>query len=67
MQVGPKGGYFAIDSLTEFLQDKEPAVVHCQELRTPRYRVARFKKSFTRANEGYAVYTSVADGYDTVA
>eukprot|EP00961_Rhodomonas_salina_P046652 626245-Rhodomonas_salina.1 len=69
IQVRPKGGYFStsIDSLTAFLHDREPAVAHCQELQTPWCCVAQFKKGITHANKGYAVYTNVAKGYDTVA
>ena len=51
LQVGPKGGYFSIDSLTEFLQAREPAVAHCQELRTPRHKIARLKKNLLKLNE----------------
>eukprot|EP00961_Rhodomonas_salina_P221821 2999530-Rhodomonas_salina.3 len=67
LQVGPKGGYFSIDSLTEFLQTREPAVAHCQELRTARHKIVQLKKNLLKSNEGYAMFTCVSEGYNTVA
>eukprot|EP00961_Rhodomonas_salina_P293460 3933779-Rhodomonas_salina.1 len=67
MQTGPKGGQFAVDAITSFLNDQHPGVAHLQELRTPRHKIARLKKRIKRANSDYAMYTSVAKDHNKVA
>eukprot|EP00961_Rhodomonas_salina_P096734 1301071-Rhodomonas_salina.3 len=66
-QTGPKGGQFAVDTLSLFLKTVKPGVLHTQELRTQRHKVALLKKRITDMNTDYTVYTSVAAEWDKVA
>eukprot|EP00961_Rhodomonas_salina_P122218 1645670-Rhodomonas_salina.1 len=64
MQTGPKGGQFAVDSITAFLTEPQQGVSHLQELRTPRHKIVRLKKRIKLANPDYAMYTSVAKDHN---